>query len=202
MLRLSSIPSMSPFPHPDAGPAQVRAYLVDILVFYHDASVEFAQQTADLWHLGRGVDLRQAALSSTHDTFADVFGDAVGPFLHNSVREQFLLDWRTSMPGILVYWGLIGLPLLGALLLIRAWYQPNIRPRIRTLYQAGWLLGPPLWACGCLGLEYVDYAALGICGGTAGCSLLLLVFFCEMDIPNEAASGKESGKEPGKAVQK
>lgn len=197
---------MAPFPQPDAGPAQVRAYLVDILVFHHDASAESAQQIADLWHLGRGVDLRQAALSFTHDTFADIFGGAVGPFLYNSVREQFLLEWRTSMPGSLVYWSLIGLPLLGALLLIRAWSQPNRRQRVRTLYQAGWVLGPPLWICGCLGMKYMNYAGLGIVGGTSGCLLLLVVFFSELDTPYEAASGKEPRKEPrkesGSGVQK
>lgn len=174
---------MSRFPQPDAGPAQVRAYLVDVLTLRHDTSTESAQKIADLWHLGRGVDLRQATLtlSSTQDTFTAIFGDAVGPFLHRSVREQLRSEWRASMPGFLIYWGLIGLPVLGALLLIRAWRQPTRRQQFRSLFHAGWVFGPPLWVFGFFGMQYTDLAPMGIVLGTMGFFLLFVAYISEMD---------------------
>ncbi|KAJ5173333.1 hypothetical protein N7492_005926 [Penicillium capsulatum] len=167
---------MPSFPPPDAGPAQVRAYLVDVLLLYHDTSLEFAQQIADLWHLGRGVDLRQAASLHAKDTFTHIFGDAVGPFLERSVREQLVLDWRTSMPGVLVYWGLIGLPVLGVLLLLRAWKQPTSDKMGAALGPVFWALGPPLCLCGILGHNYTSLGGIGLSVGTVGSCLLLMMF--------------------------
>ncbi|KAJ2979362.1 hypothetical protein NQ176_g3301 [Zarea fungicola] len=49
-------------PPPEASPAEVRAYLVDILINAHDATPDFAREAADRWKLGRGWDLRDLDL--------------------------------------------------------------------------------------------------------------------------------------------
>jgi len=87
---------MCTFPVPTAGPREVREYLANILVTRHDATRAFAEETASLWDLGRGIDLRHA---SKRD-FIRIFGDKVGPYLFHTVREDILEQWRGSAVGI------------------------------------------------------------------------------------------------------
>lgn len=145
---------MASFPPPNAGPSQIRDYLVQILTLKHDTTTDFAQQIADLWQLGRGVDFRQATLDSTDEAFRRVFGDATGPFLYQSAREDCIAQWRASPAGTLNHWALVGFPVLGVFLLIRAWRQPSEDRVQRALGDAFWAFGPPLLISGFFEINY------------------------------------------------
>ncbi|KAJ5594939.1 uncharacterized protein N7459_001147 [Penicillium hispanicum] len=156
---------MASFPPPNAGPSQIRDYLVRILTLKHDTTTNLAQQIADLWQLGRGVDFRQATLDYTDESFRRVFGDATGPFLYQSAREDCIAQWRASTAGTLNRWALVGFPVLGVFLFIRAWHQPSGDRAQRALGDAWWALGPPLLISGFFEVDYsavVSGVAMGI----------------------------------------
>jgi hypothetical protein len=97
-------------PPDDAGPRQIRQYLVDHFMSKHDTTLEFAQKTADLWQLGRGSDFRLITMYSTEvamKKYTVIFGDAVAPYLLRSVREDCWNQWRASTLGTISLWTII-----------------------------------------------------------------------------------------------
>lgn len=71
-------------PPPEASPAEVRAYLFDILINAHDATPDFAREAADRWKLGRGWDLRDLSA----ERYGLTLGDDVGPYLLKTVERD------------------------------------------------------------------------------------------------------------------
>lgn len=146
---------MLSFPPPDAGPKQVRAYVVQLLTTQHDVDLDFAETTADLWQLGRGVDFRSAANIGTDLRFRDVFGDSVGPFLYNTAREAFIAEYRCSSLGIITSWALNATFVIGLLFVIRAFRQPSSEERIQAFIEAGLIAGIPTCIIGVIELFHV-----------------------------------------------
>ncbi|KAJ5093743.1 hypothetical protein N7456_009604 [Penicillium angulare] len=144
--------SLSTFPPDDAGPRQVRRYIVDHLMSKHDSSLEFAQKTADLWRLGRGWDFRKATLDKFDDavkTYSTIFGNAAAPFVLRSVREDCWNDWRASTLGIISLRTAIACFTISVLLFF--WTCTSGRfAKTRIIYMfrnACWPIGPPILIC-------------------------------------------------------
>lgn len=143
---------MSTFPSPDSGPQQVREYIAQILITHYDASAEFARDTAELWRLGRGVDLLRKAQEYADDGFREVFGDSVGHYLHRTARDDMVAQWSATTTGQLHAWGIIVFPVTIALLSIWAWRQPSKEEVLRSFFYVSWL-GPLYMICSILGLQ-------------------------------------------------
>ncbi|RFU23632.1 hypothetical protein B7463_g12706, partial [Scytalidium lignicola] len=107
---------MSPkLPARSAGPDEVRAYIVRVLMSQHDITSDAANETAGLWRLGRGSELRDASVQ----VFKSIFGDYTGWFLFRIVHENELEDWQQSAIGMISFYTLIGSIILAALLVLR-----------------------------------------------------------------------------------
>ncbi|KAJ5105765.1 hypothetical protein NUU61_003112 [Penicillium alfredii] len=131
------------FPPADAGPNQVREYLTQILILKHDIYKDEAKATANLWQIGRGVDLAKA----TEASFSRLFGEAVGPFLYTSVHEDVVADWRASTAGQINLCVLYAIPVIGTLFLIRAYRQTSTERTVMAMGEACWAFGPLLLVC-------------------------------------------------------
>lgn len=90
----TTIPQLPPR---SAGPNAVRAYLTQILISKHDTTSEFAHKTANLWHLGRGAELRD----SPPKVFRKLFGDYTGWVIYRIVYEDKLQEWKGSVVGLI-----------------------------------------------------------------------------------------------------
>jgi hypothetical protein len=91
---------MSPkLPARSAGPIEIRAYIARVLMSKHDISSELADETANLWRLGRGSELRDASVR----VFEGIFGDFNGWLLYRIVHEDELEDWQQSIIGIISF---------------------------------------------------------------------------------------------------
>ena len=169
---------MLSFPPADAGPKQVRAYVVQLLTTQHDADLDFAETTADLWKLGRGVDFRSAANIGTDLRFRHVFGDSVGPFLYNTAREAFIADYRCSSLGIITSWAVNATFVIGLLFVIRAFRQPSSEERTQAFIEAGLIAGIPTCILGVVDIFHVlsGWGAVLILAGaiTAMISVVLI----------------------------
>lgn len=92
---------MSPkptLPAPSAGPNEVRAYLVRVLMS-QDISADVADEIANKWGLGRGSDLRDASIAFLQG----IFGKSNGWMLYRIVQKDALEDWQQSTIGILAF---------------------------------------------------------------------------------------------------
>ncbi|KAJ5825705.1 hypothetical protein N7474_002843 [Penicillium riverlandense] len=127
-------------PGADAGPSEVRAYLVNILVHRYDASAEYAQSIADLWQLGRGSHLHNADIRS----FNQIFGKPVGGYLHETVINDLYAEWRTSISGIINFWAMIIACVAAIFFLIRAWYSHSATQTRKNAALVSLLCGPIL----------------------------------------------------------
>ncbi|KAJ5125685.1 hypothetical protein N7448_005003 [Penicillium atrosanguineum] len=157
---------MLPFPPPDAGPKQVRAYVVQLLTTRHDADLDFAESIADLWQLGRGVDFRSAINIGAVLDVQNVFGDSVGPFLYRSAREEFIADYRCSLTGLATSWALKAALVLGLLLVVRGIRQPSEK-KVQAFIEAGFVVGISAFIIGLIDMFHVisgGAATLGACG--------------------------------------
>jgi hypothetical protein len=131
---------MAGLPCADAGPSQVRAYLVNILVHKYEASSEFAQTIADLWQLGRGSDLRHA----NGREFNQIFGKPVGRYLHETVIDDLYAEWRTSSSGITNLWAMVIAGVTAVFFLVQAYYSRSATQARKKVAFASLLCGPIL----------------------------------------------------------
>ena len=91
---------MSPkLPARSAGPDEVRAYIVRVLMTQRDTTSDAANETASLWRLGRGSELRDASVQ----VFKSIFGNYTGWFLYRIVHEDELEDWQQSTVGMISF---------------------------------------------------------------------------------------------------
>jgi hypothetical protein len=89
---------MSPkLPARSAGPDEVRAYIARVLVSKQGTSSDLADETASLWRLGGGSELRDASVR----VFKGVLVDFNGWLLYRIVHEDELEDWEQSIIGII-----------------------------------------------------------------------------------------------------
>lgn len=88
-----------PFPSASAGPKEVRAYIAHLLKTKHDVDDDLAAELANRWPMGRGGDFRDASWQQ----FNKVFGEAVGPFLYRTVRNEESEEWKHTTVGIAHY---------------------------------------------------------------------------------------------------
>ncbi|KAE8381885.1 hypothetical protein BDV26DRAFT_56313 [Aspergillus bertholletiae] len=132
------------FPPASAGPNAVRTYISDILVSKHDASLNFANEVASRWQLGRPNDLRHAAPR----TFDGIFGSDIGSFLYRTVQEDIREQWYSSTAGVVNSWVLLLSIMSSALFLIRATRANSSSTIAASLRYAGSVLGPPMVFCG------------------------------------------------------
>ncbi|KAJ5290883.1 hypothetical protein N7478_000134 [Penicillium angulare] len=144
--------SLSTFPPDDAGPRQVRQYIVDHLMSKHDTTLEFAQKAADLWPLGRGRDFRKATMTVWENAvkaYSPIFGDAAAPYVLQSVREDCWNNWRASPLGIMNLRAIIACFTLSVLFFI--WTRTSARfakdPIPYIFRNTCWPIGPPLLIC-------------------------------------------------------
>ncbi|KAJ5537304.1 hypothetical protein N7513_010490 [Penicillium frequentans] len=175
--------SLPTFPPDDAGPRQVRQYLVNHLITKHDTTAEFADRIASLWQLGRGVDFRETAIR-TH-RFSKIFGATVGPALQRSVQEECWNQWRTSQLGTLSWWLMIISIVMAVLVSIRTARQPSMKV-IDVLIWTCWTLGPPIFLCGVLeygySLAYPIYCLiLGVTATAVGFCSWMIRFYDEKE---------------------
>ncbi|KAE8140218.1 hypothetical protein BDV38DRAFT_240226 [Aspergillus pseudotamarii] len=132
------------FPPASAGPNAVRAYISDILVSKHDATVDFAKEVASRWQLGRPNDLRHASAW----TFEHVFGKDIGRFLYRTVQEDIREQWYSSTAGVLNSWLLVFSIVSSAFFLVRATRVNSSSTSAASLRYAGSAFGPPMVFCG------------------------------------------------------
>ncbi|KAJ6095907.1 hypothetical protein N7486_006653 [Penicillium sp. IBT 16267x] len=111
-------------------PVQSANTLINHLTTKHDATPEFAERIASLWHLGRGVDFRGTVIQTYR--FSNIFGETVGPAVQRSVQEECWNQWRASQLGTLSLCGLMFCVVLAGRLDRRFWYV------------GFWSLGTPL----------------------------------------------------------
>jgi hypothetical protein len=133
------------FPSRYATPSQVRAYLIDVLVKKHDSSLADAESIVQSWTYGRGYDLLQAS----EYTFETFFGN-VGSALYQSVTEDIIFDWRSSLLGSLNILMLFCLPVVAIILLFRL-YRHTRTASFKTgslpLERLLWVSGPIVIYC-------------------------------------------------------
>lgn len=186
----------------DAGPRQVRQYLVDHLMSKHDTSLEFAKNTADLWHLGRGVDFRKATVAAYIEAgkkYDAIFGHNITPYLLRSVREDCYNQWRASSLGTRSFWTIIACVTISFLLFLWTFSQARFakNPILYLFRNACWPIGPPILVCAYLetGHSFVFPILLwllGIYGTLAG---LLSTIFVLADEAEEAESTMNKPKQ-------
>lgn len=83
-------------PPPSAGSDDVRSYIAQILISKQTLTPSQASETANLWLLGRGSELRDTSLR----VFKGIFGDYTGWVIFRMVHEDELLDWKESRAGM------------------------------------------------------------------------------------------------------
>jgi hypothetical protein len=130
--------------------------VVQLLTTRHDVDLDFAQSTADLWKLGRGVDFRSAAATNLASSFVNVFGDSVGPFLHRTAREEYIADYRGSFTGTATSWALNTTLVLGLLLVGRTISQPSSEKKTRAFFEACLVAGMFVFIIG-----VIDFCHIG-----------------------------------------
>lgn len=86
---------MIQIPNRSASPEEVRIYITQALISKHNASHEFAEETARLWRLGRGSELHDAELGY----FQQLFGVEAGLLIFRSVCEDRQDAWARSPIG-------------------------------------------------------------------------------------------------------
>ncbi|KAE8152062.1 hypothetical protein BDV25DRAFT_138225 [Aspergillus avenaceus] len=128
------------FPPTTAGPNAVREYLAGLLVAKHDTSLDFAQEIASHWQLGRPNDLRQA--SAKH--FTKTFGEAVGPYLHRTVQEQIREEWYGSTAARVDHWALIASFIVTLFFIVRAFRGTDSKKIFSSVQHAGLTCGLPI----------------------------------------------------------
>jgi hypothetical protein len=191
---------MLSFPPPEAGPKQVRAYVVQLLTTRHDVDLDFAQSTADLWKLGRGVDFRSAAKTNSALSFMNVFGDSVGPFLHRTAREEFIADYRGSFTGTATSWALNATLVLGLLLVIRTISQPSSEKKTKAFFEACLIAGMSAFIVGVIDFCHIitgvalAWGFWGFCGIMVGGSSLIILSIRAADREVQEAIKKKSEK--------
>lgn len=143
--------SLPAFPPDEAGPRQIRQYLINHLITKHDTTPEFADHVASLWQLGRGVDFRETVIKT--DRFSRIFGKTVGPALQRSVQEECWNQWRASQLGTLSWWLMIISLITAILVFIRTARRPSMK-LIDVFCFTCWPLGPSVILCGVLEYGY------------------------------------------------
>ncbi|XHG03923.1 hypothetical protein AWENTII_007209 [Aspergillus wentii] len=81
-------------PSSSAGPAEVRKYLIHLLMTKHDVAKEAAEEIASHWDIARGSDLREAYQYQ----FQQIFGDGYGYYMYKSVQEDIWSDTYRARP--------------------------------------------------------------------------------------------------------
>ncbi|KAJ5820452.1 hypothetical protein N7474_006043 [Penicillium riverlandense] len=167
---------MAVLPSPDAGPSKVRAYLLDLLIQEHEAPPELAQTSADKWVLGRGSHLRQGSQMQ----FRELFGDLVGPYLHQDVKRDVEAERWSSSAWKRSYWTTVTASVVTVFFLIKAYFSRSQAQTMDNLRYAMVVFGPAMLFC--------SYGSpndeIGILAGTAGFFLsvgAIMLFFARQE---------------------
>ncbi|OJJ37974.1 hypothetical protein ASPWEDRAFT_739269 [Aspergillus wentii DTO 134E9] len=86
-------------PSSSAGPAEVRKYLIHLLMTKHDVAKEAAEEIASHWDIARGSDLREAYQYQ----FQQIFGDGYGYYMYKSVQEDIWSDTYRAVGHFICY---------------------------------------------------------------------------------------------------
>ncbi|KAJ5468709.1 hypothetical protein N7475_006461 [Penicillium sp. IBT 31633x] len=136
---------MTTYPSKHDGPSQIRSYLMNVLITKHGLSPAHVHSVAECWKFGREKGLRQASKSQ----FCNLFGD-IGPHLHDSVSEDLVAAWRSTLPGSLNLALIYGIPALAIFLLCRLyWHTRSASLKSGSLHVEIllWVSGPILLYC-------------------------------------------------------